>query len=400
MNKLKRLLNTSLLSNKHKQYILKNQEGGDTDSPIEKGSGENSIQQKGTGASSLSVASFAEGAETLAGGKGYKWTRLIAAIGTNFVRGVLLNEEPKGWHKNDIVSIKNGNIYSNIGIIGDIFNSDSLGGWVVQFKSTLSITTDIVEDTSEDAQTIWVSKSPTAGNIDLAKATHAEGQGTVASRDCAHAEGKDTGAYSKYAHAEGYKTEAYHSAHAEGYMTIALGNSSHAEGNHTNANGINSHAEGSNTRANGTNAHAEGYETIAQNQAEHAQGQYNKSTKTSDTYDNAGNTAFSHGIGTSANDRKNAFEIMQNGDIYVVGLGGYDGTNAGQEGILTLQQFLTPIMINGDERDMVDSDTFTIAVDAFYNGRTVMLHKETGEEEVMLGTDISTLYGKTIILTN
>ena len=33
----------------------------------------------------------------------------------------------------------------------------------------------------------------------------------------------------------------------------------------------------------------------------------------------------------------NAFEIMQNGDIYVVGLGGYDGTNAGATGVQTLQ---------------------------------------------------------------
>lgn len=49
-----------------------------------------------------------------------------------------------------------------------------------------------------------------------------------------------------------------------------------------------------------------------------ALGKYNKSN--SSTY-------FSVGIGTSDTDRKNAFEVKQNGDIYIEGVGGYDGTN-------------------------------------------------------------------------
>jgi hypothetical protein len=38
-------------------------------------------------------------------------------------------------------------------------------------------------------------------------------------------------------------------------------------------------------------------------------------------------TIHSVGIGTSEDDRKNAHEIMKNGDHYIYGIGGYDGAN-------------------------------------------------------------------------
>ena len=55
----------------------------------------------------------------------------------------------------------------------------------------------------------------------------------------------------------------------------------------------------------------------ATNTNEVALGNYNKSN--SDTY-------FSVGIGTS-DTRKNAVEVKQNGDVYITGIGGYNGTN-------------------------------------------------------------------------
>lgn len=106
----------------------------------------------------------------------------------------------------------------------------------------------------------------------------------------------------------------------------ALGESSHSEGDSTIAIGDQSHAEGLQTKAKGTASHAEGSHTEASNVSEHAEGRYNKSNKASVTFGNAGNTIHSVGIGTS-NARKNAFEIMQNGDAYLLGIGGYDGTN-------------------------------------------------------------------------
>lgn len=43
------------------------------------------------------------------------------------------------------------------------------------------------------------------------------------------------------------------------------------------------------------------------------------------------------------NGRKNAQEVMENGDFYVIGIGGYDGTNAGKEGVQTLQEVINSI---------------------------------------------------------
>ena len=70
--------------------------------------------------------------------------------------------------------------------------------------------------------------------------------------------------------------------------------------------------------ANGNYSHAEGKHTKAINNAEHAEGQYNQS--------HSGKTIHSIGIGTSDSTRKNAFEVMQDGSIYVYGLGNYNGS--------------------------------------------------------------------------
>ena len=110
-------------------------------------------------------------------------------------------------------------------------------------------------------------------------------------------------------------------SHAEGSSSHANGQYSHAEGCESHAGAVASHAEGDHTviGVNGECAHAEGDHTVADNVGEHAEGRFNKT--------NAGYTIHSVGIGTSMNDRKNAFEIMNNGDAYLIGVGNYDGTN-------------------------------------------------------------------------
>lgn len=120
------------------------------------------------------------------------------------------------------------------------------------------------------------------------------------------------------AHAEGYSTSANgYTSHAEGYNTSANGYSSHAEGTGSKAYGSYSHVEGTITIASGTSSHAEGQYTVANNQSEHASGQYNVSSSGSSTFGNSGNTLFSVGNGTGSNARHNAFEIRQNGDMYI-----------------------------------------------------------------------------------
>ena len=83
---------------------------------------------------------------------------------------------------------------------------------------------------------------------------------------------------------------------AEGYLSVAIGNSTEAKGNRSFTQG-----EG----------------TVANNIAEVAFGKYNVSNS---------NTLFSIGIGNS-NVRKNAIEVTKTGDVYIIGIGDYNGIN-------------------------------------------------------------------------
>ena len=117
-------------------------------------------------------------------------------------------------------------------------------------------------------------------------------------------------------------------SHAEGYYTVASGNSSHAEGFYTVASGESSHAEG--------------LYTVANNQSEHASGQYNISYSASTTFGDSGNTLFSVGNGyySSGEHRHNAFEIRQNGDIYIVNKDGDDVRLQDEIGNIDVDQVL------------------------------------------------------------
>lgn len=151
--------------------------------------------------------------------------------------------------------------------------------------------------------------------------SHQEGNG--------HAIGEDS-------HAEGVMTIAHSSSHAEGYGSVALRYGAHAEGWGTKASKSSSHAEGEHTEAEGQASHAEGHYTKTQNQGEHAEGWFNKSND---------RTLHSIGIGYSEKNRKNAFEVMGNGDVFLYGLGGYDGTNPDKAN--TIQQVIAAATTGG-----------------------------------------------------
>ena len=212
--------------------------------------------------------------------------------------------------------------------------------------------------TEVDARDLWVSGTGTnsvaqkgGNNTASGSYSHAEGNDTTASGLYSHAEGSDTVARGFNSHAEGWTTTAGGDySHAEGNSTTASGDSSHAEGRWTRASGgygshaegyyavasgTSSHAEGQWTRANGDYSHAEGYYTITLNDSEHASGQYNDSVSASTTFGNSGNTLFSVGNGTAENARHNAFEIRQNGDIYLS-----DGTKLQDAIDITIDQVI------------------------------------------------------------
>lgn len=182
-------------------------------------------------------------------------------------------------------------------------------------------------------------------------ASFAVGQFNIAFGDYSCACGENNIAAGANSHAEGKETIA---GDPENPNTAGKGKAAHAEGYKTKATVDFAHAEGNYTTANGNASHTEGYYTVANNSVEHAEGQYNKSTKTSNTYGNSGNTQHSVGIGNSDTNRKNAFEIMQNGDAYLYGVGGYDGTNASASGIKTVQQLISPITVECDLQSSED----------------------------------------------
>ena len=104
---------------------------------------------------------------------------------------------------------------------------------------------------------------------------------------------------------------------AQGYHTTTYGGSSHSEGWDSVTRASYSHAEGNNCITNGESSHAEGIFTNTSNKGEHSEGWYNVSSKASNTFGDSGNTLFTVGNGTADNARHNAFEIRQNGDIYL-----------------------------------------------------------------------------------
>lgn len=67
----------------------------------------------------------------------------------------------------------------------------------------------------------------------------------------------------------------------------------------------------------GNQASSFGQYTKTENEAEHSVGRYNVSNKANTTWGNSGNTLFSVGNGTADNARHNAFEIRQDGSIYI-----------------------------------------------------------------------------------
>ena len=124
---------------------------------------------------------------------------------------------------------------------------------------------------------------------------------------------------------------------SSGRNTVAIGDVSFASGINTIASGEGSHAEGTGTITYASYSHAEGLYTYTYNNAEHAEGKYNKSNN---------NTISSIGIGEDEEHRKNAFEVLYNGNAYLYGVGNYTGDNLSSS--KSLQEVINrPITQNG-----------------------------------------------------
>lgn len=168
------------------------------------------------------------------------------------------------------------------------------GNHVTDWKKRTAKDNDYLKDLWKK---ILFGKTDTSGytykfSAAIGHASHVEGMSNLTPTCSATLEGLDEGTTASFVNGAN---------HAEGAGNLAGAAASHAEGIR-NEIGDNAYA-----------SHAEGIKNITQNRAEHASGQYNKSNKATDTFGDAGNTLFSVGCGTSDADRKNAFEVMQDG---------------------------------------------------------------------------------------
>lgn len=330
---------------------------------VAQGDSDHSLQQ--TSCQAISANSTALGSGTVAGTKGVKWTAI------DFAGKVITLAKPlaSAVGAGALVSIINDKHYDKC---SKVAATAAKGATELKVES-LPFTT-IADDTGDDAKTLMIYSNPMAGDVDLGLGAHSEGINTKATQRGSHAEGRDTYAAGQYSHAEGRETEAFYASHAEGrgskatgdvshaegLGTYAIGDHTHAEGQNTHAVGLNAHAEGLRGWANGQHSHAEGVDTVTSNTAEHAEGKFNKSNKADGSFGSAGNTLHSIGVGTSASDRKNAWEIMQNGDAYLLGLGKYDGTNPAvaktvQEVAGALLAAFRPVQVNDNKSGATDS---------------------------------------------
>lgn len=341
---------------------LANNIAGIVDS-VAKGAADYSLQQNSCQV--ISRNSIATGNGTIAGTKGVRWKAINFTTKTITLEKALTASIGAGA----LLSIINDKHYDKCSKVAE---TATIGATTIKVKSLPF--TSIAEDTGDDAKTIMVYSNPAVGDMDLGDGAHSEGVNTKATQRGSHAEGRDTYAAGQYSHAEGRETEAFYASHAEGrgskatgdvshaegLGTYAIGDHTHAEGQNTHAVGLNAHAEGLRGWANGQHSHAEGVDTVTSNTAEHAEGKFNKSNKADGSFGSAGNTLHSIGIGTSASDRKNAFEIMQNGDAYLLGVGGYDGKNpaaskAVQQIIGALLDTFKPVQVNDNKSGATDA---------------------------------------------
>lgn len=341
---------------------LANNIAGIVDS-VAKGAADYSLQQNSCQV--ISRNSIATGNGTIAGTKGVRWKAINFTTKTITLEKALTASIGAGA----LLSIINDKHYDKC---SEVAETAAIGATTIKVKSLPF--TSIAEDIGDDAKTIMVYSNPAVGDMDLGDGAHSEGVNTKATQRGSHAEGRDTYAAGQYSHAEGRETEAFYASHAEGrgskatgdeshaegLGTYAIGDHTHAEGQNTHAVGLNAHAEGLRGWANGQHSHAEGVDTVTSNTAEHAEGKFNKSNKADGSFGSAGNTLHSIGIGTSASDRKNAFEIMQNGDAYLLGVGGYDGKNpaaskAVQQIIGALLDTFKPVQVNDNKSGATDA---------------------------------------------
>ena len=162
-------------------------------------------------------------------------------------------------------------------------------------------------------------------------------------------------------------------ANAKSAQSLVFGSYSSAE-----TNSAYSIVLGNNAISSAQSGNAIGLAARAKNTRETAFGPFNNSINSGTT---AEKTSYTIGNGTADNARSNLIEAKQNNDIYVVGVGGFDGTNASQA--LSLQT-----VINSKQNQLVSGvDVKTINGQSIVGGGNLVISGGSGLWTSGTGTD-------------
>ena len=305
--------------------------------PVEEGTGTNSVQQPGTNAIGENSHSEGIGTEATNPNEHAEGSYNQSVPGTLHSIGIGTSESER---KNAMVVMSDGKIYVS-GLGGydgtNIAEADCLAEIYLAVLSQISTASEFGADAKAIAQNAMSTAQakytkPSAGIplSDLASAVRTAinniGAVKVGNQNAATQQGSG-------ATAAGDRAFGVNKGVASGKLSFAAGNASHSPGMHsasfgncTSANGDNSLSEGNQCVSAGPQSHSEGYLTRTNNQSEHAQGRCNFSHSNGDAaFGSSENTLHSIGIGISDQERRNAVEVMQNGDVYIYGIGAYNG---------------------------------------------------------------------------
>lgn len=181
------------------------------------------------------------------------------------------------------------------------------GGKAIEAGRGISITTGETADTVSFNLPISAGTGTNALVVGSSSVT-ASGNKSFASGDDAIASGNWSAAFGRGKSTNNYTFSA-NFGQAKRDFSSAFGSSI--------ANNTYGFATGAGSKANGHSSFVSGWNTNSNNDNEASFGKYNNSVSASTTFGDSGNTLFSVGNGTADNARHNAFEIRQNGDIYI-----------------------------------------------------------------------------------
>ena len=292
------------------------------DAPFEKSEAENSAVLKGENNQVISEGGVALGKDNLVGLKGfyYKHIRFVSNTLANIYLSkiqvlptITTSGEIKDTTiipanyltKGDIISIVNDNKYNDVAVI----NNMSEGMIQIKWLSEAPFTS-IKRETnlSPEDYSIYCLDKPSQGISDLGKYSFANGTDNKAINTYTEVSGKGNVAKGKFGKVWGKDNIGGYNTTTFGSGNVNLADNSLVSGTNNINEGNNSVIHGNKNKNYGKRAFVVGNENITNNENEAAFGKYNNSEN---------DTQFSIGIGTSESDRKNAFEVKQNGDTYL-----------------------------------------------------------------------------------